>query len=230
MAVSNTFAFNLDLSDAMEEAFERAGLELRSGYDYRTARRSINLLMLEWQHRGLNLWTVKEGTQALTSGTSAYALDAKIFDIIEAFIRINAGNTSTQQDQTLTRISVSQYAHISTKLSESKPLQYQIDKAPSQITVNLWPVPDKSTYTLVYYYLERIDDAGSPASNNMDVPARFLPCLVAGLAYQLTLKFPIASDRSAVLKADYEEQWNLAADADREKASLYVAPFISSSL
>ena len=109
-------------------------------------------------------------------------------------------------------------------------MQYQIDKAPSQITVNLWPVPDKSTYTLVYYYLERIDAAGSPASNNMDVPARFLPCLVAGLAYQLTLKFPIASDRSAVLKADYEEQWNLAADADREKASLYVAPFISSSL
>jgi len=137
MAVSGTYAFNLDLSDAIEEAFERAGLELRSGYDYRTARRSINLLMLEWQNRGLNLWTVKEGTQALTSGTSSYALDAKIFDIIEAFIRINAGNTSTQQDQTLTRISVSQYAHISTKLSESKPLQYQIDKAPSQITVNL---------------------------------------------------------------------------------------------
>lgn len=230
MAVSGTYAFNLDLSDAMEEAFERAGLELRSGYDYRTARRSINLLMLEWQNRGLNLWTVKEGTQALTSGTSAYALDAKIFDIIEAFVRINAGNTSTQQDQTLTRISVSQYAHLSNKLSESKPLQYQIDKAPSQITVNLWPVPDKSTYTFVYYYLERIDDAGSAASNNMDVPARFLPCLVAGLAYQLTLKFPTASDRSAVLKADYEEQWNLAADADREKASLYVAPFISSSL
>ena len=230
MAVSNTFAFNLDLSDAMEEAFERAGLELRSAYDYRTTCRSINLLILEWKNRGLNPLSDKEGTTALTPDTTAYALDAKIFDIIEAFIRINAGNTSTQQDQTLTRISVSQYAHISTKLSESKPLQYQIDKAPSQITVNLWPVPDKSTYTLVYYYLERIDDAGSPASNNMDVPARFLPCLVAGLAYQLTLKFPIASDRSAVLKADYEEQWNLAADADREKASLYVAPFISSSL
>jgi len=224
MAVSGTYAFNLDLSDAMEEAFERAGLELRSGYDYRTARRSINLLMLEWQNRGLNLWTVKEGTQALTEGTSAYALDAKIFDIIEACVRTNAGDSSSQQDQTLSRISVSQYAHLSNKLTQSKPLQYQIDKAPAQITVNLWPVPDSASYTFVYYYLERIDDAGSAASNNMDVPARFLPCLVAGLSYQLSLKFPNAASRSSVLKADYEEQWNLAADADREKASIYIAP------
>jgi len=224
VAVSGTYAFNLDISDAIEEAFERAGLELRSGYDYRTARRSINLLMLEWQNRGLNLWTVKEGTQTITAGTSAYALDAEVFDIIEAFIRTNAGSTASQQDQTLTRISISQYAHLSNKLTQSKPLQYQIDKAPSQITVNLWPVPDSTSYSLVYYYLERIDDVGGVASNNMDVPARFLPCLVSGLAYQLSLKFPTSTPRAPTLKADYEEQWNLAADADREKASIYIAP------
>ena len=189
MAVSGTYAFNLDISDAIEEAFERAGLELRSGYDYRTARRSINLLMLEWQNRGLNLWTVKEGTQTITAGTSAYALDAKVFDIIEAFIRTNAGSTASQQDQTLTRISISQYAHLSNKLTQSKPLQYQIDKAPSQITINLWPVPDSPSYSLVYYYLERIDDVGGVASNNMDVPARFLPCLVSCLSAKLKVSY-----------------------------------------
>ena len=225
MATSGTFTFNLDLSDAMEEAFERAGLELRSGYDYKTARRSIDLLMLEWQNRGLNLWTVKFGTQALTAGTSAYTLDGKIFDIVEAFLRTDAGDTDSQFDQSMTRISVSQYAHLSNKLTQSKPLEYYVERTPTGIVINLWPAPDsQETYTFGYYYMERIEDAGKPASNNMDVPARYLPCLVAGLAYNLSVKYPEVSDRSTLLKSEYEEHWNLAADASREKASLFVTP------
>ena len=225
MATSGTYAFNLDLGDAIEEAFERAGLQLRGGYDYRTARRSINLLMLEWQNRGLNLWTVQEATQALTAGTSRYTLSGEVLDIVEAFIRTDAADVNNQFDQTLNRMSISQYAHLSNKLTQSKPLQYYIEKDPSAISVNLWPSPDdQKTYTLVYYYMQRVEDAGSPASINMDIPSRFLPCLVAGLAYKLSIKYGPDTNRSTFLKADYEEQWTEAADADRGKASLYISP------
>ena len=225
MATSGTYAFNLDLGDAIEEAFERAGLQLRGGYDYRTARRSINLLMLEWQNRGLNLWTVQEATQALTAGTSRYTLSGDVLDIVESFIRTDAADVNNQFDQTLNRMSISQYAHLSNKLTQSKPLQYYIEKDPSAISVNLWPSPDdQKTYTLIYYYMQRVEDSGSPASNNIDIPSRFLPCLVAGLAYKLSIKYGPDTNRSTFLKADYEEQWTEAADADRGKASLYISP------
>ena len=225
MATSGTYAFNLDLTDMIEESFERAGLELRSGYDYRTARRSIDLLMLEWQNRGLNLWTIQEGTTSVTAGTSRYTLAGDILDVIEAYIRTDSGSTDNQFDQMITRVSVSQYAHLSNKLTQAKPLQYWVEKDPGAISINLWPVPDSvGTYTLGYYYMQRIEDSGKPGSNNMDMPSRYLPCLVSGLAYQLSLKRPEVSDRAPSLKADYEEQWNLAADADREKAAFQVTP------
>jgi len=225
MATSGTFTFNLDIGEAIEEAFENIGIELRTGYDYKTARRSIDLLMLEWQNRGLNLWTVNFTTQALTAGTSSYTLDGKIFDIVEAFIRTDSGEVDNQFDQNLTRVSISQYSHLSNKLSQSKPLQYYVERTPTGIVVNLWPSPDsQKTYTLIYYYMQRVEDAGSPASNNMDVPSRFLPCLVAGLAYKLSIKYGPDTNRSTFLKADYEEQWVEAADADRGKASLYISP------
>jgi len=225
MATSGTYAFDLDLGDAIEESFELAGLELRSGYDYRTARRSINLIMLEWQNRGLNLWTVEFASEQLTSGDETYPLSADKLDIVEAFIRTNSGNTSSQFDQTLTRISGSQYAHLSNKLTSGKPLQFWLDKKPSGITFNLWPVPDsQQTYHLSYYYLRRVEDAGKPASLNMSIPVRYLPCLVAGLAYQLCLKYVEANAKAPIMKAEYESQWTLAADADREKASIYVSP------
>ena len=225
MATSGTYAFNLDLTDMIEESFERAGLELRSGYDYRTARRSIDLLMLEWQNRGLNLWTIQEGTTSVTAGTSRYTLAGAILEVIEAYIRTDSGSTDNQFDQMITRVSVSQYAHLSNKLTQAKPLQYWVEKDPGAISINLWPVPDSvETYTLGYYYMQRIEDSGKPGSNNMDMPSRYLPCLVSGLAYQLSLKRPEVSDRAPSLKADYEEQWNLAADADREKAAFQVTP------
>ena len=225
MATSGTYTFNLDLTDMIEESFERAGLELRSGYDYRTARRSIDLLMLEWQNRGLNLWTIQEGTTSVTAGTARYTLAGDILDVIEAYIRTDSGSSSSQFDQMMTRISVSSYAHLSNKLTEAKPLQYWIEKDPAAISINLWPVPDSvETYTLGYYYMQRIEDSGKPGSNNMDMPSRYLPCLVSGLAYQLSLKRPESAERAVGLKAEYEEQWNLAADADREKASFRVTP------
>ena len=228
MATSGTYTFNLDLGDIVEEAFERAGLVVRSGYDYRTARRMLDMLMLEGQNRGLNLWTVQEGTTSITSGTSRYALSADILDIIEAFVRTDAGSTTQQVDQPLSRISVSQYAHLSNKLTQAKPLQYWLEKDPGAIAFNLWPVPDDNeTYTLVYYYMQRVEDAGAVASNNMDVPSRWLPALVAGLAYHIAIKKPEVSDRTTMLKELYEEQWVLAADADREKAALYLAPSVT---
>jgi hypothetical protein len=225
MATSGTYAFTLDLADMIEESFERAGLELRTGYDFRTARRSIDLLMLEWQNRGLNLWTIQEGTTSITAGTARYVLAGDIVDIIEAYIRTDSGDSSKQFDQVLTRVSISQYSHLSNKLNKAKPLQYWLEKDPAAIAVNLWPVPDTAeTYTLGYYYMQRVEDSGSPASNNMDVPSRYLPCLVSGLAYQISLKRPEVSDRAPLLKSEYEEQWNLAADADREKAAFRITP------
>lgn len=225
MATSETYTFDLDLGDAIEEAFELAGLELRSGYDYKTARRSINLLMLEWQNRGLNLWTVEFAKQTLTSGTFTYPLTEDKLDIVEAFVRTDDGNTTSQYDQTLTRISGSQYAHLSNKLTTGKPLQFWLEKKPTGISFNLWPVPDaRQTYNLGFYYMRRVQDAGSPASFNMSVPSRYLPCLVSGIAYQLCLKYSESNSKAPIMKAEYESQWTLASDADREKASIYVSP------
>lgn len=225
MATSGSYSFNLDIGDIIEESYERAGVELRSGYDYRTARRSLDLLMLEWQNRGLNLWTVQFASITLTPGTGRYALPSKELDIIEAFIRTDSGNTSSQSDLMMQRISVSQYSHLTNKLTEARPLQFWIEKDPSQIAINLWPVPDTAeTYTLCYYYMERVQDSGKPSSNNMDVPSRWLPCLVAGLAYQISVKRPEVSERATLLKQVYDEQWEYCSDADREKAALYVVP------
>ena len=161
MATSGTHAFNLDLSDAMEEAFARAGLELRSGYDYKTARRSIDLLMLEWQNRGLNLWTIDQQTQALTAGTSQYTLMTDTIDLLDHVIRTNAGNSATQSDLTISRIGVSTYASIPNKLSQGRPIQIWIERLRDAPRVNLWPVPDNNTYTLVYWRMRRIEDAGN---------------------------------------------------------------------
>ena len=201
MATSGTYTFNLDLGDVMEEAYERCGLELRSGFDYRTARRSLNLLMLDWQNRGLSLWTVKGATETLTPGQGAYPLTSEKLDVVEAFMRTNAGDTTKQSDLTMQRISIAQYSHQTNKLLQGRPIQYWVERAPSGITINVWPVPDSSqTWTFGYYYMERIEDAGSPASLNMDVPARFLPCLTAGLAYMIAQKQHAAAQHDPMLK------------------------------
>jgi hypothetical protein len=224
MTTSGTTDFNLDLSEYVEEAFERCGAELRSGYDLRTARRSLNLLFADWANRGINMWTIEQGTQTLTQGTATYDLPDDTVDLIEHVIRTGAGNVSTQADLTITRISVSTYSSIPNKLTQARPIQIYINRQTPTPTVTVWPTPDGSqTYQLVYWRLRRIQDAGN-GSNTMDVPFRFINALVAGLAYYLSMKIPGAMDRMQALKAQYDEAWDLASTEDREKAAVRFVP------
>lgn len=224
MATSGTTAFNLDLTELVEEAFERCGAELRSGYDLKTARRSLNLLFADWANRGINLWTVDTGSITLVQGTATYNLPADTVDLMEYVIRTGAGNVSTQSDLAVTRISVSTYSSIPNKLTQARPIQIYINRQAPIPNVTLWPTPDGSqTYTLIYWYLRRIEDAGTGV-NTMDVPFRFIPCMVAGLAYYLSMKIPNALDRMPVLKAQYDEAWDLASTEDREKAAIRFVP------
>ena len=226
MATSGTTAFDMDFTEIAEEAWERAGREMRSGYDLRTARRSMNLMTIEWQNRGINLWTIEEGTVTLTKGTSQYTLPADTIDLLEQVIRTNSGNTSTQSDLTLNRIGVSTFATIPNKLTEGRPIQVWIDRQRDAPVLNLWPVPDKNdTYIIAYWRIRRIQDAGSGVQT-ADMNYRFLPCLVAGLAYNIALKVPELMDRVPMLKTVYEEAFALAAAEDREKTSDYYVPRI----
>jgi hypothetical protein len=223
MATSGTASFNLDLSEIIEEAFERCGSELRTGYDFKTARRSLNLLFADWANRGINMWTFEQGTQTLTAGTATYDLPADTVDLIEHVIRTGAGNQATQADLTITRISVSTYATIPNKLSQGRPIQIWIERLNTP-RFTVWPVPDNTqTYQLVYWRLRRIDDAGNGV-NTMDMPFRFIPAMIAGLAYYLSMKIPGAMDRMGALKAQYDEAWQLASDEDREKAAVRFVP------
>jgi hypothetical protein len=223
MATSGVANFNLDLAEVVEEAFERAGGELRTGYDLRTARRSLNLMFADWANRGLNMFTYEQGTQVLTPGVATYVLPTDTVDLLEHVIRTGAGNVSTQADLTITRISVSTYATIPNKLQQARPIQIFIERLNTpQFTV--WPIPDNTqTYTLVYYRLRRIENAGDGV-NTMDMPFRFLPCMVAGLAYHLALKIPGGGERLGILKQQYDEAWALASEEDREKAAVRFVP------
>ena len=229
MATSGTTAFTLDLADIMEEAYDLCGSELRSGYDYRGAKRALNLIFLEWQNKGLNLWKIEQGTQTLTSGTSSYPLPSSALEVVDAFIRTNAGDTVKQFDQRLNRISRTEYNHQAIKLLQSRPTQFYIDKGTSSNNIVLWSTPDSSeTYTLVYDYIQKIEDAGNPASNNADVPSRYLPCLTYALAYNLACKMPEAQNRVPMIKQRYDELWNEVSDADRERAAIRFVPDLSS--
>tara|TARA_R110000824_G_scaffold242636_1_gene431296 strand:- start:1945 stop:2643 length:699 start_codon:yes stop_codon:yes gene_type:complete len=225
MATSGTATFNLDINEVCEEAFERAGTELRSGYDLKTARRSLNLMSLEWINRGINLWTIEEGSVTLATDDGAYTLPADTIDLLEHVVRTNSG-TSNQSDFNLARISVTTYSQIPNKTSTGRPTQIYIDRQRDAPVVYLWPLPS-STYNgdfLRYWRIRRIQDTGTLGSNNYDAPARFLPALTSGLAYYIAMKKPQLTDRLPVLKAIYEEQFELAASEDREKAPIAFVP------
>ena len=303
LVTSGSAIFNPDLTEIVEEAFERAGSELRSGYDLRTARRSMNLLFADWANRGINMWTMDQGTITLAQGQSTYALPSDTVDLLEHVIRTQANSTSNQVDLTITRISVSTYATLPNKLQQSRPIQVWVQRqdaqnSPTTITVasavaasdttitlssvvglsasgfllidnetvfyqyisgntlytvargqnnttaashsvgaavmvqrlpavTVWPIPDGSqTYTFAYWRLRRNQDAGNGV-NVADIPFRFLPALVAGLAYYLVIKLPVAPDtqaRTMLLKAQYDEAWQLASEEDREKAAVRFVP------
>lgn len=221
MATSGTTTFNLDLTELVEEAFERCGSEMRTGYDLRTARRSLNLMFADWASRGLNMFTFSSDEIVLDAGVADYPLPADTVDVIEHSLRVGVGQA--QQDTTLERVSVSTYANIPNKLSVGRPVQVFIERS-STPYITVWPVPDAvQTYTLVYWYLRRIQDAGGGV-NTMDVPFRFIPVMVAGLAYYLALKIPGAMDRIGVLKEQYDQAWQMAADEDRDRASVRFVP------
>jgi hypothetical protein len=224
MATSDVAAFNLDLTELVEEAFERVGGELRTGYDLKTARRSLNLLFADWANRGVNMWTFEQGSITMIPGQATYDLPADTVDLLEHVIRTGAGSAATQADLTITRISVSTYATIPNKLAQARPIQVWIERLQEAPRITVWPTPDASqTYTFVYWRLRRIDDAGSGV-NTMDVPFRFIPCMVAGLAYYLALKVPGGLERLGILKQQYDEAWQMASEEDHEKASVRFVP------
>ena len=297
---SGSSAFNLDLTELVEEAFERAGSEMRTGYDLRTARRSLNIMFADWANRGINMWTIEPGTITFVQGQNTYALPSDTIDLLEHVIRTGGNVASTQADLTITRISVSTYATIPNKIQQARPIQiwiqrYNAQSSPTGLTlsggitatdttitlnstvglpasgfikidsetinygyisgntlnncfraqnnstaavhttgtavyweqlpaVTVWPTPDGSqTYTLAYWRLRRTQDAGGGV-NVMDVPFRFVPCMAAGLSYYLAGKIPSGYERLPMLKAQYDEAWQNAADEDREKAAVRFVP------
>jgi len=225
MTTSGTTAFDMDFTEVAEEAWERAGREMRSGYDLRTARRSMNLMTIEWQNRGINMWTIDSGTINLVEGTTQYTLPADTIDLLEHQIRTNSGNTSTQSDLTISRISVSTYASIPNKLTQGRPIQLYVERLRDAPKVNVWPVPDNNNYVLYYWRMRRIQDAGSGVQT-ADMNFRFFPCLVAGLAYHIAMKVPELAERIPMLKAVYDEQFEMAAGEDREKTAARFVPRI----
>ena len=225
MATSGTTAFDMDFTEIAEEAWERAGREMRSGYDLRTARRSMNLMTIEWQNRGINMWTIDEGTLSLTQGTSEYTLPADTIDLLEQQIRTGSGNVATQSDLTISRISVSTYASIPDKLTQGRPIQVFVERVRDAPKINVWPVPDNNDYIFYYWRMRRIEDAGTGV-NTADMNFRFFPCLVAGLAYYIAMKEPELMPRVPMLKDAYGEQFGLAAGEDREKTSARFVPRI----
>lgn len=221
MATSGSTNFTLDLKEIAEEAFERAGLRLHSGYDLETAMRSLNLMFIEWQNRGTNFWTIDHESTSLVAGTATYNMDTDAFDGIEFYVRDGSGDS--QLDLPVTRISLSQYHAIPNKNETGRPTSVWINKTRARPVMYLWPVPDQA-YTLVWQQLSKIEDTGSPADLEPDVPYRFLPALVAGLAYHIAMKRKEAADRVQILKMDYEEQWNLAVAGDRDRATWRIRP------
>lgn len=222
MTTSGTANFNLDLAELIDEAYERCGkMGALSGYDFKTARRSLQLLSLEFANRGLNLFTLDQGTIALVNGVETYDLPLDTVDILESVIRTNP-TTTNQLDVPISRISVSTYATIPNKTTKGKPIQMWVERL-KQPRVTVWPAPDSDNYELVYWRLRRIQDAGT-GGNTQDVPFRFLPALVAGLAYYLSMKTPEGAQRAQALKAQFEEAWALASDEDRDRASVRFVP------
>ena len=222
MATSNSTDFEPNVAEFIEEAYERCGLELRTGYDLKSARRSINLMLAEWANRGLNQWTISEATQTVTEGTREYTLDSNVIDILDVVLRRTEGSTTT--DTQMSRVSRSEYINIPTKGTKARPNQYFLDKQNTPV-LKIWPAPENSTDILVFNKMVRMDDADK-ATNTVDLPFRFYPCFVAGLAYYLSMKRnPQLTEQ---LKIIYEEEFRRAADEDGDRASFRINPSQSS--
>ena len=219
MTVSGSKNFELDVTEYIEEAFERCGREVRTGYDIKTAKRSMNLLFADWANRGLNSWTIEQSTQALTAGTANYTLNADTIDILSAAVRRD------NVDYNIQRLSRDDYLGVPNKTTQGRPSQWFLDRLISPV-LKLWPVPENSTDVIVFDRLVRMDDADT-AQNTVEMPFRFYPCLAAGLAYYIAIKK--APDRVSLLKAVYEEEMERAISMDRDRASFNIVPSLAYS-
>ena len=221
MATSGTTTFDLSIDDIIEEAYERCAIRTNSGMDLKSARRSLNILFSEWGNRGVHLWKVELKEQELTAGTATYTAPSNANDILEAYISTTTGTTSSTNDISLTKISRSEYAALPNKGSTGQPSQYYVDRQTTP-TITLYQTPDAVTYTyLKYYYLKRIEDAGN-YTNQADVVFRFIPCMVAGLAYYLSMKKnPQLTQQSKLI---YEDELSRALNEDGQRTSVYITP------
>ena len=219
MALSGSTNFEPNVTEFIEEAYERCGLELRTGYDLKTAIRSVNLMLAEWANRGLNQWTIEQGTETVVKGQNDYPLNANIIDVLGVVIRRTINNIPT--DISLNRVSRSEFINIPNKTTQSRPSQFFFDKLSTPV-LKVWPAPENSTDVLVFNKIVRMDDADK-ATNTMDMPFRFYPCFVAGLAYYLSLKKN--PQLTPQLKAIYEEEFRRAADQDEDRASFRIRPY-----
>jgi hypothetical protein len=221
MATSGTTSFDLSIDDIVEEAYERCGIQTNSGYDLRKARTSLNILFSEWGNRGIHLWKTELQTQALTAGTATYTTPSSTNDVLEAYISTTSSSGSSTTDQTLSKIDRSTYAALPNKGSQGTPSQYYVDRQKTP-TITLYLTPDASTYTfLKYYTLKRIEDAGA-YTNTSDLPFRFIPCMISGLAFYLSMKYtPV---RTEALKLYYEDELKRALDEDGQRTSVFISP------
>ena len=223
MATSGTTAFNLTIEEIIDEAFNRCGVRPNSGNDLRKARRNLNVLFSDWGNRGVHLWKVELDEIALVAGQAAYTCNSDVSDVLEAFVSTTGGgnDTANTQDVSLTKVDRSNYAALPNKLNQGQPSQYYVDRQTTP-KIYLYQAPDASTYTYVkFYVVKRIEDAGA-YSNNPDAVFRFLPCMIAGLAYYLSFQY--AADRVPLLKQTYEDEMIRALDEDGQRTSLYVSP------
>lgn len=230
MTTSGTTNFFPSCGEIIEEAYERAGREIRSGYELRTALRSLNFLLMEWSNMGLNLWTIEEDSFDTVIGQATYTLfdgidedPSSVVDVIEAVVRLPGVNPTTDID--LERITVSNYAQIVNKNTPGRPIQYYCQRLPDRVQMTLWQVPD-SAYSIVYWRMRRMYDAGN-IGNTLDLPYRFIPAMVAGLAYMVAVKTPASKDRVPYLKDMYDQAWDKAAGEDRDRSSFYFYPDVS---
>jgi hypothetical protein len=224
MATSGTKTFKLTIADTIEEAYELAGLELRTGYDAETARRSLNIMFADWSNRGVNLWTIDQVSTTLTTGTASYTLNAYDIDIVSAVVKVTDSSGSST-DLGVERIGRTEYLNIPDKTIQGRPTQIFLDRQTTPV-LKVWPTPDNvSTYTLVANTIQRIDDA-SASNQDPEVPSRFIPCMASGLAYYLALKKN--PEKAGIMKQQYEQDFQLAAQEDRNRASLYLTPARSS--
>jgi len=219
MALSGSTNFEPNVTEFIEEAYERCGLELRTGYDLKTAIRSVNLMLAEWANRGLNQWTIEQGTETVVEGQNDYPLNANIIDVLDVVVRRTVNNVPT--DISISRVSRSEFINIPNKTTKARPSQFFFDKLSTPV-LKVWPAPENSTDVLVFNKIVRMDDADK-ATNTMDMPFRFYPCFVAGLAYYLSLKKN--PQLTPQLKAIYEEEFRRAADQDEDRASFRVRPY-----